>query len=715
MMNEWEAKQQIDRLVSEINAHNYSYYVLDRPTVSDYDFDILLKKLEALEAEYPQFRQSYSPTQRVGGVPTKSFKTVAHKVPMLSLGNTYSLSEVEDFDRRVREFLNNGTEASSANDTPDYVCELKYDGLSISLEYDNGLLTRAVTRGDGAKGDDVTANIRTIRSIPLKLNGAPDDFPQHFIIRGEIVMPHSSFGKLNAQREELGLEPFANPRNAASGSLKLLDPCQVAERGLDCFLYFIISDEITEPLHSERLKMAAKWGFKTGNYYRVCPTIKDVFDYIDHWDRERKNLPFDTDGAVIKVNRTDLWGGLGFTAKSPRWAIAYKFKAECAVTTVESIDFQVGRTGRITPVANLKPVFLAGTTVKRATLNSEGFILEMDVREGDTVFVEKGGEVIPKITGVDVALRPLHTPPFRFIENCPECGSALVKAEYEEIHFCPNALHCPPQIKGLLTHFVSRKAMDIFSLGDERIEMLYNSGKVRNVADLYDLKYDDLFMLGGDVASRACGEESGNGEQPDLFSQSSSISEIPEKKQSVLKEKSVQNILDGINASKSVPFERVLYAIGIRYVGEVTAKYLARYFGSMERLQQASAEELTNVEEVGEKVAAAIMDFFTNEENATVIKRLKDHGLQMETAISNAQNNGALAGKIFVVSGVFSIPRDEIKLQIEQHGGKVSSSISSKTSYVLAGENMGPEKKKKAEILGVPVINEREFFSNFAI
>ncbi|MDR0618921.1 MAG: NAD-dependent DNA ligase LigA [Bacteroidales bacterium] len=688
-MTEQEVKQRIDRLISEIDTHNYSYYVLDNPTISDYDFDILLKELESLEKQYPQFKQPHSPTQRVGGQSAKSFGTVVHKEPLLSLGNTYSLSEIEDFDKRVREL---------ANGVPfDYVCELKYDGLSISLEYEDGLLMRAVTRGDGTKGDDVTSNIRTIKSIPLKLHG---NFPKHFIIRGEVIMPHKSFNKLNAQREKLGLELFANPRNAASGSLKLLDSRLVAKRGLDCFLYFLISDEITQPLHSERLKIAAQWGFKTGNYYRVCGGLQNIFKYIDVWDKKRKSLPFDTDGVVIKVNQVDLWAKLGFTAKFPRWAIAYKFKAERVSTLLESVDFQVGRTGRVTPVANLKPVSLSGTTVKRATLNSEGFIREMDIRVGDTVFVEKGGEIIPKIVGVDTALRPLHTPPFRFIENCPECGALLQKEDDEELHFCPDSLHCPPQIKGLLSHFVSRKAMDIFSLGDERIELLYNSGKVRNIADFYDLKYNDLFLLGSPVVA-------------DLFSQEEPLT--AGKKQSVLKEKSVENILDGIEKSKNVPFEKVLYAMGIRYVGEVTAKYLARYFGSIERLQQASINELMNVNEVGERIAAAVVDFFANKENIAIVERLKKHGLKMEI-VSDKSNNmqrGALYGLKFVVSGVFSISRDEIKRQIEDGGGIILSAISAKTNYVLAGENMGPKKKKKAETLGVPVISEQEFFSKF--
>jgi DNA ligase (NAD+) len=650
---------------------------------------------------------------------------------------------------------NEATDGAITNEaTFNYICELKYDGLSISLEYDNGLFTRAVTRGDGTKGDDVTANVRTIKSIPLKLRGDAYDgagnndgqgdgiysnnsddicsnngggnsnnFPKHFIIRGEVVMPHKSFNKLNLQREEIGLEKFANPRNAASGSLKLQDSAQVAERGLDCFLYFLISDEISEPLHEKRLEMAQQWGFKTGHYYKTCNNLQEVYNYIDYWDKERKNLPFDTDGVVIKVNQTNLWNTLGFTAKFPRWAIAYKFKAERASTVVESVDFQVGRTGRITPVANLTPVFLAGTTVKRAMLNSERFIREMDIRAGDTVFVEKGGEIIPKIVGVNMSLRPLHTPPFRFIENCPECGSVLMKADEEEIHFCPDSAHCPPQVKGLLSHFVSRKAMDIFSLGEERIELLYNSGKVRNIADFYDLKFENLFNLGGggsggigDNSVSSSGDGKDGRVQMDLFEQSGQ-STPAEKKQSSLKEKSVQNILDGINASKKIPFERVLYAIGIRYVGEVTAKHLARYFGSMENLQKATLQELIQVDEVGEKVGQSIFNFFANPENAAIIERLKISGLQMETysGVGTRAENGALKGKTFVVSGVFSKSRDEIKVIIEANGGKISSSISSKTNYVLAGENMGSEKKKKAETLDVPIINEQEFFSKFAI
>ncbi|MDR1973793.1 MAG: NAD-dependent DNA ligase LigA [Bacteroidales bacterium] len=908
-MTEQEAKVRIRQLVDDLNRHSYLYYVLDSPVISDYDFDILLKELESLEAQYPQFVFPDSPTARVGGEPVKNFMTVVHKVPMFSLGNTYSREEIADFDRRVREFVGggggfadgagygggsgsgladgagygdgsgsgfadgagygggsgsgladgagygdgsgsgsgsgfaDGTGYGGGNIPFNYVCELKYDGLSISLEYNNGLLTRAVTRGDGTKGDDVTSNVRTIKSIPLKLQGS--GYPQHFTIRGEVVMPHSSFKMLNAQREEIGLEKFANPRNAASGSLKLQDPKQVAERSLDCFLYFLISDEIAEPLHENRLKMAAQWGFKTGNYYRVCNNLQEIYDYIDYWDIQRKALPFDTDGVVIKVNQTNLWSSIGVTAKFPRWAIAYKFKAERVETKIMSVDFQVGRTGRITPVANLCPVQLAGTTVQRATLNSEGFIRDLDVRIGDTVFVEKGGEVIPKIVGVNLEKRPLHTPPFRFIENCPECGTTLVKGDDEEIHFCPNSAKCPPQVKGLLSHFVSRKAMDIFSLGDERIDLLYRNAGVRNVADLYDLKFDDLFMLGSDsglfsapaevvsadgavadgavsadgvfadgavadgvmsaadgavadgavsAANGATADEvmsaadgavadgvmsaangmfadgavvdgvtsaangmfadgavaddgmSANGAVADgvmsaadgavsavtemsaaptpaktssaaaglattpvdLFSAlSSPSSTVPEKKQSVLKEKSVENILEGINNSKKVPFERVLYAIGIRYVGEVTAKHLARHFSSMDNLQKATIEELIDVEEVGEIVAKSIFDFFASAENTTIIERLKSHGLQMETTAKII--GGVLSGTTWVVSGVFTVSRDEIKSMIEQNGGKISSSISSKTNYLLAGENVGPEKKKKAEALEIKMVSEQEF------
>ncbi len=676
-MNKNEAKQKIEQLTRELQEHNYRYYVLNRPVISDYEFDQKMKELEALEKQFPEFALPDSPTQRVGGEPVKEFATVTHKYPMMSLSNSYSIGEIKEFDARVQKLTGRAVE---------YVCELKYDGLSISLTYENGLLVRAVTRGDGVRGDDVTNNVKTIRSIPLRLRG---DYPPELEIRGEVFMPHDAFKRLNREREEIGEAPFANPRNAAAGSLKMQDPAEVARRGLDCFLYYIPHDLPGIKTHYESLKYAAKLGFKVSKNIALCKNMDEITEFINDWDKGRESLPYDIDGIVIKVNDLQLQKELGYTAKSPRWAIAYKFKAERVETELLSIDYQVGRTGAITPVANLKPVFLAGTTVKRASLHNYDIIKTLDVRIGDTVYVEKGGEIIPKIVGVNLEKRPPDARPVVFITHCPECGTPLVRKEGEAAHYCPNEDGCPPQIKGKLEHFISRKAMNIESLGEGKIEILYDSGLVKNVADLYDLTYDKLFGL-----EKIIPAEDGKKEKKISF-----------------REKTTENILKGIEASKEVPFPRVLYALGIRYVGETVAKKLALHFKSIDNLRNASFDELVNVEEIGEKIAGAVIDYFKKEEHLQIIERLRNHGVQMEIKEEDAEPvSDILGGRTFVVSGVFQRhSRDEIKKLIERYGGKNSSSISSKTDYVLAGANMGPAKKEKAKKLGIPIISEEEF------
>ncbi len=676
-MNKNEAKQKIEQLTRELQEHNYRYYVLNQPVISDYEFDQKMKELEALEKQFPEFALPDSPTQRVGGEPVKEFATVTHKYPMMSLSNSYSIGEIKEFDARVQKLTGRAVE---------YVCELKYDGLSISLTYENGLLVRAVTRGDGVRGDDVTHNVKTIRSIPLRLRG---DYPPELEIRGEVFMPHDAFKRLNREREEIGEAPFANPRNAAAGSLKMQDPAEVARRGLDCFLYYIPHELPGIKTHYESLKYAAKLGFKVSKNIALCKNMDEITEFINDWDKGRESLPYDIDGIVIKVNDLQLQKELGYTAKSPRWAIAYKFKAERVETELLSIDYQVGRTGAITPVANLKPVFLAGTTVKRASLHNYDIIKTLDVRIGDMVYVEKGGEIIPKIVGVNLEKRPPDAQPVIFITDCPECGTPLVRKEGEAAHYCPNEDGCPPQIKGKLEHFISRKAMNIDSLGEGKIEILYDSGLVKNVADLYDLTYDKLFGL-----EKIIPAEDGKKEKKISF-----------------REKTTENILKGIEASKKVPFPRVLYALGIRYVGETVAKKLALHFKSIDNLRNASFDELVNVEEIGEKIAGAVIDYFKKEEHLQIIERLRNHGVQMEIKEENAEPvTDVLGGRTFVVSGVFQRhSRDEIKKLIERYGGKNSSSISSKTDYVLAGANMGPAKKEKAKKLGIPIISEEEF------
>jgi len=657
-------KKRIEELSKQIEEHNYNYYVNAAPIISDYEFDMLLDELVKLEKAHPEFLKSDSPSQRVGGQITKEFKNVKHKYPMLSLGNTYSESELADFDERVKKALNAPYE---------YVCELKYDGVAIGLTYKDGVLIQAVTRGDGESGDDVTTNVKTIRSIPIKLRG--NNYPGEFEIRGEIFMPRKAFDGINKEREEIGDALLANPRNAAAGTLKMQDSSVVANRNLDCCLYYVLGENLPYQNHYESLQSAKEWGFKISPYLKKAHDIAEVYKYIAHWDVERSNLEFDIDGVVIKINANEQQRTLGFTAKSPRWAISYKFKAQRVSTILESISYQVGRTGAITPVANLKPVLLAGTTVKRASLHNADIIEKLDVRVGDTVFVEKGGEIIPKIIGVDESKRHTDSRKVDYISQCPECGTTLIRNEAEANHYCPNELGCPPQVKGKIEHFVSRKALNIDSLGSETIAQLYDVGLIKTVADIYELKKEDILKLDR------------------------------------MAEKSVNNLLAGIEASKKVTFERVLYGIGIRHIGETTAKKLAYYFKNMDALKEASYEQLIEVGDIGETTAKTIVDYFKDNRNLKIIERLISYGLQFQLSQEQLINTSdKLKGCTFVVSGVFSkFSRDDLKKAIEQNGGKNVGSISSKTNYVIAGENMGPEKLKKAEKLGVQIISEDDF------
>ncbi len=659
-------RKHMEQLAEKIDRLNYEYYMNDQSLVSDEEFDRMLRELQDLERQYPELASPLSPTKRVGGEVNKSFHSVEHRFPMLSLGNTYSIEEIEEFEARTRKLLD-GVPFS-------YTCELKYDGVAIGLTYRHGCLVQAVTRGNGAVGDDITLNAKTIPTIPLKLRG---DYPDDFEARGEVVYPFEAFEAMNRLREADGDEPFANPRNAASGSLKLQDSAECAKRKLMFCMYFMMApDGVPLPdTHFGRLEWARQMGFKVQPYIKECRDIDEIKAFIDHWDKARWELPFGIDGIVVKVNQTPLWERLGLTAKSPRWAIAYKFKAERVSTPLESISYQVGRTGVITPVANLKPVWLGGTTVKRATLVNADFIAKMDIHIGDHLVIEKGGEIIPKVVGVDMEQRKEGSMPIQYIVQCPECGAELVRAEGEAGHYCPNADGCHPQIIGRLEHFVGRKAMDIESLGPERLELLYGAGLVKNVADIYDLKREQLIGLGSD---------------------------------STIQEKSADNLLTAIEASKKVPFERVVFALGIRYVGEVGAKKLARYFKSMDALMSASEEELAQVEDVGEVTAKAVYEWFVNPLHRQIVERLREAGLQFSMALGS--HSSELEGMTFVVSGVFEhFSREEIKADIENHGGKVSGSISSKTTYLLAGEKMGPEKLKKAEKLGVRIIGEEEY------
>lgn len=661
-----DIENKIISLREELRQHNYNYYVLDKPTITDYEFDMKLKQLQQWEEAHPEFYDPGSPTQRVGGEVTKNFQTVVHEFPMFSLDNSYSLDEVLDWEKRIRRILGEVELAFS--------CELKYDGASISISYENGQLLRAVTRGDGTQGDDVTANVKTIRSVPLRLQG---DYPPKFDIRGEIILPLEGFAKMNRERVEQGEDAYMNPRNTASGSLKLQDSAVVAHRPLDCLLYSIAGNNLPIRTQFEMLQKAREWGFKVPASAKLCKSIKEVMEFVDYWDSHRHQLPYETDGVVIKVNDLRQQEELGYTAKSPRWALAYKFKAEQASTLLHEITYQVGRTGAITPVANLEPVLLAGTTVKRASLHNADQIAKLDIREGDTVFVEKGGEIIPKIVGVDFSKRPGSSQPTTYINQCPECGTPLRREEGEAQHFCPNESGCPPQITGRIQHFISRKAMDIEGLGSETVELLFKEGLIRDYADLYTLRVELLLPL------------------------------------ERMAQKSAENLVNGVAASVGIPFERVLFALGIRYVGETVAKKLARAYKNIDALMEAGEEELTAVDEIGERIAQSVVQFFSSEKNREIIGRLKFQGLQFSLSEKQLENQtDMLKGKSFVVSGVFeSLSRDELKKLIEDNGGKVSSSISSKTSYVVAGENMGPSKKTKAENLGVPIISQTDFMA----
>jgi DNA ligase (NAD+) len=671
-MDKIHAEKRIKELSSEIEIHNHNYYVNDKPTISDFEFDKLLEELVALENQFPELLLSTSPSQRVGGAITKEFKSVKHTYPMLSLSNSYSTEDMIDFDRRVQEGLGLQSTDLFSSGAVKYVCELKFDGLSIGLNYTNGELTQAVTRGDGVQGDDVTTNAKTIRSIPLKLKG---NFPSSFEIRGEIFMPRTIFDEINREREEIGESPLANPRNAASGTMKMQDSSVVASRRLDCFVYYMLGEEVPFKSHFENLNAANSWGFNVSKHSKLLDNINEVLEFIEYWDKERFNLPYDIDGIVIKVNDYKQQLQLGFTAKSPRWAIAYKFKAEQVSTELLDITYQVGRTGAITPVANLKPVALGGTTVKRASLHNADIIEKLDVRIGDFIFVEKGGEIIPKIIGVDLTKRQAHTHPTKYITHCPECGTLLIRDEGEANHFCPNEMECPPQVIGKMEHFASRKAMNIDSLGGETIDQLFKAGLVKNIADLFDLKKEQLLPL------------------------------------ERMAEKSANNLIEGLEACKNVPFERVLYAIGIRHVGETTAKKIAKKVKSLDALMSLTKEQLLETDEVGGVIAESIADFFADEKNKNIIERLKQAGLQFELSEEQQQaGSDKLNGLTFVISGVFNKhSRDQLKELIEFNGGKNSGSISGKTSYLLAGDNMGPEKLKKAEKLGVKIISEDDF------
>ena len=659
-------KEKIDQLRADLNRHNYNYYVLNAPEISDKEFDNRMRELQELEKEHPEYQDDNSPTMRVGSDLNKNFTQVAHKYPMLSLGNTYSESEVTDFYDRVKKALNEDFEIC---------CELKYDGTSISLTYENGKLVRAVTRGDGEKGDDVTDNVKTIRTIPLVLHGS---YPESFEIRGEILMPWEVFEELNREKEAREEPLFANPRNAASGTLKLQNSAIVASRKLDAYLYYLLGEELPCDGHYENLQAAAGWGFKTSEHMKKAHSLEEVFEYIRYWDTERKNLPVATDGIVLKVNSMRQQKNLGFTAKSPRWAIAYKFQAERALTRLNKVTYQVGRTGAVTPVANLDPVQLSGTIVKRASLHNADIIEGLDLHIGDMVYVEKGGEIIPKITGVDKDARSmLIGEKVKFITHCPECGSKLIRYEGEAAHYCPNETSCPPQIKGKIEHFISRKAMNIDGLGPETVDMFYRLGLIKNTADLYQLTADDIKNLDR------------------------------------MGEKSAENIIKGIEASKEVPFERVLFALGIRFVGETVAKKIAKSFNDIDELENANLEKLINIDEIGEKIAQSILTYFANPLNRELIERLKSTGLQLyrrEEDLSGYTDK--LAGQSIVISGVFTHhSRDEYKELIEKNGGKNVGSISAKTSFILAGENMGPAKLEKAHKLGIKLMSEDEFLT----
>ncbi|TWO30885.1 NAD-dependent DNA ligase LigA [Seonamhaeicola sediminis] len=656
-------EEKINQLREELRVHNYNYYVLDNPTISDYEFDIKLKELQALEEQYPEFFDANSPTQRVGGEVTKNFETVVHEIRMYSLDNSYSKEDLQDWEKRIKKLVDGDIQ---------YTCELKYDGASISLTYENGVLIRAVTRGDGFQGDNVTANVKTIRSVPLQLKG---DYPSKFEIRGEIVLPFEGFSKMNEERILKGEEPYRNPRNTASGSLKLQDSKEVAKRPLECLLYSIKAENLRIGSQFENLEKARAWGFKVPDAAKLVYSIDEVLDFIQYWDKERHNLPYETDGVVVKVNSLQQQEELGYTAKAPRWAMAYKFKAEQVSTRLNSITYQVGRTGAITPVANLEPVELAGTTVKRASLHNADQIEKLDIRIGDEVYVEKGGEIIPKILGVDLSKRHEVSVPTKYITHCPECQTELIRKEGEAQHYCPNYNGCKPQIIGRIQHFISRKAMDIEGLGGETVALLVNAGLINNYSDLYELTKEQVIPL------------------------------------ERMAEKSADNLIEGIALSVNIPFERVLFALGIRYVGETVAKKLAKHYKSIDAIANATEEDLVNVDEIGTKIAESVVDFFSSEENNIIIERLKQFGVQLKISEEQLERQtNIFEGQSIVVSGVFeTISRNDLKKLIEDNGGKVSSSISSKTSFIVAGDNMGPSKKQKAKKLDLDIISEYEF------
>lgn len=662
-MKEKEASQRIEQLKKELNDHNYYYYVLNAPQISDFQYDVLLRELTDLEKKFPQLRTEDSPGMRVGSDITKEFRQLRHKYPMLSLGNTYSEEEIYEFTRRVSRSL--GRE-------PEYVCELKYDGASVSLTYKEGILVSALTRGDGETGDEVTNNVRTIRSIPIRLRG--DDYPEEVTVRGEIFLPADSFRKLNEELMQKGGQLFANPRNTAAGTIKMLDPSIVAGRGLDCYLYYLLGESLPSDSHYDNLQKAREWGLKIPEEISLCRGMDDIIDYIKYWEGERKKLPFEIDGVVIKVNSLADQRKLGFTAKSPRWAIAYKFKAEQAATRLLSVTFQVGRTGSITPVAELEPVSLAGTVVKRASLHNEAQIKLLNLHKDDTVYIEKGGEIIPKIVGVDINKRDEDAQAVRFISECPECGSSLSRIPGEANHYCPNIYRCPPQVKGRIEHFISRKAMDIDGLGEETVNLLYRSGMLKDIADLYTLSKEQLVKL----------ERMG--------------------------EKSADNIIRGIDESKSAPFHKVLYALGIRYVGETVAKILAGRFSSTEELSAAGYNKLVAIPGIGEKIAGSITAYFNSENNIEILRRLKEYGVNLQAERTGKSAPALLEGKSIIISGVFEKhSREEYKDMIEEYGGKNVSSVSSNTSFILAGKNTGPAKREKAEKLGVDMVTEEDF------
>jgi DNA ligase (NAD+) len=662
-MTESQAKKEIAALTEQINYHNELYYQKAKTEISDYEFDQLLERLQKLETDFPALKQPDSPTQRIGGGITKEFETVYHKYPMLSLGNTYSEEELEEFDKRVAKGLE--------GEPYEYFCELKFDGVSISLTYENGLLAKAVTRGDGVRGDNVTTNVRTIRSLPLKVKGKA---PASFEVRGEIFLPKSVFLKLNKEREDIGEEKYANARNTAAGTVKMQDSGEVARRKLDCYVYSLLGENVSKT-HEESIHKLEAWGFNVSQTYKKCKSIKDVFAYIKTWEKKRLDLPLETDGVVIKVNNLEQQERLGFTAKSPRFAIAFKYKAESMSTRLNGITYQVGRTGAVTPVAELEPIFLAGTTVKRASLHNANEIARLDLRIGDYVFVEKGGEIIPKVTAIDVSKRKPGVKPVQYIDKCPECGTKLVRFEGEAAHYCPNVNGCPPQIKGRIEHFIQRKAMDIDSIGERTIDQLYQLGMVQSPADLYDLKKEDVLRLEG------------------------------------FKDKSATNLLEGIQKSKEAPFENVLFAIGIRYVGRTVAEKLAKYFKNMDNLAKASFEELRNAPEVGEKIAQSVFEFFRKADNQREVQRLRKAGLRFESDLKEPEKESDILGnKSFVISGTFEkYEREELQEIILKNGGRILSGVSGKLDYLLAGDNMGPSKREKAEKLGVKIISEGEF------